>query len=163
MSEPTVQSGVALRNAVAEDEEFLLQVYASTRAEEMTLVPWSDEQKAGFVKMQFKAQHSHYHETFPDADYKIIQQGDERVGRLYVDRDDDRIHILDLTIIPAHRNQGIGAGLLGELLAEAAEKGKVVRIHVETFNPSQKLFQRLGFLPVADEGLNRLYEWQPHA
>jgi ribosomal protein S18 acetylase RimI-like enzyme len=161
MSKPEAPKEISLRDAGPEDEPFLLQVYSCTRADEMALVPWSDEQKAGFVSMQFTAQHNHYHERYPRAAYKIIQRGEVDIGRLYVDRDEESIHILDVTLIPAHRNQGIGSGLLRELLAEATDEGKVVRIFVETFNPSQNLFQRLGFSPVADEGFNRLYEWRP--
>src|SRR3712207_8583920 len=38
------------------DDEFLLDVYASTRSEELAPVPWTDEQKRAFLRMQFDAQ-----------------------------------------------------------------------------------------------------------
>ncbi len=34
-----------LRPITAEDDELLLRIYASTRAEEMAAVPWSEGQK----------------------------------------------------------------------------------------------------------------------
>jgi len=162
MNRPLAPNEISLRDASPEDEEFLLQVYYSTRADEMALVPWTDEQKAGFVRMQFDAQHSHYHESFAAADYKIVLRDEEPVGRLYVYRDGVSIQILDFTIIPAHRNQGIGSGLIQQLLAEATHESKVVRIHVETFNPSQSLFRRLGFSIIEENGFNHLLEWRPN-
>jgi len=47
---------ITLRDASVEDEGLLLEIYSSTRAKEMALVPWSDPQKEAFVKMQFQAQ-----------------------------------------------------------------------------------------------------------
>jgi ribosomal protein S18 acetylase RimI-like enzyme len=161
MNKHLAANEISLRDTCPEDEEFLLQVYYSTRADEMALVPWTDEQKAGFVRMQFNAQHAHYHQSFPAADYKIILRHDEPVGRLYVDKDGETFEILDVTIVPAHRNEGIGSGLLRQLLAEATHERKVVRIHVESYNPSQSLFQRLGFSMIEENGLNHLLEWRP--
>jgi N-acetylglutamate synthase-like GNAT family acetyltransferase len=163
MNRPLAPNEISLRDTSPEDEEFLLQVYYSTRADEMDLVPWTDEQKAGFVRMQFNAQHAHYHQSFPAADYKIVLRHEEPVGRLYVHRDAVSLQILDVTIVPAHRNEGIGSGLIQQLVAEATRESKVVRIHVESFNPSQSLFQRLGFSMIEENGFNHLLEWRPTA
>jgi len=51
---------ITLRPVTPEDETILLELYASTRADEMSLVPWSDEQKRAFVLAQFNAQQLHY-------------------------------------------------------------------------------------------------------
>lgn len=151
---------ISLRNAVGEDESLLFELYASTRADEMALVPWNDEQRKAFLTMQFSAQESYYREKFSDASFSVILRDDLPVGRFYVFRDKDEIRILDITIRPALRNSGIGTSLLSELLTEAAESRKPVRIHVETFNPSLRLFERLGFKSVAEEGFNFLMEWR---
>ena len=42
--------------------------------------------------------------------------------------------------------------------ADAKEAGKPVSIFVETFNPSLRLFQRLGFTPVQQEGFHLLLQ-----
>jgi ribosomal protein S18 acetylase RimI-like enzyme len=47
------------------------------------------------------------------------------------------------------------------VLAEAELAGKPVRIHVEQFNPAQRLYRRLGFRPVEDQGVYSLMEWVP--
>ena len=38
-------SAITLRPVVAEDEPLLLELYASTRAAEMAMVPWTREQQ----------------------------------------------------------------------------------------------------------------------
>lgn len=151
---------ITLRDIQPEDEAFLLEVYASTRAAEMSLVPWTDEQKQAFVEMQFKAQHSHYHERFPDADYKVILQDDTAVGRIYILREKEEIRILDITILPGHRNAGIGTPLIQAVMNEGARSGRAVQIYVESLNPSLQLFKRLGFSPIEETEFNYLLEWR---
>jgi RimJ/RimL family protein N-acetyltransferase len=152
---------ITLRDVRPEDEAFLLEVYASTRAEEMALVPWPEVQREAFVRMQFTAQDSHYHSKFPDADYKVILSADEPVGRIYLFRDEKEIRIIDVTVLPQRRNSGIGTGLIKTVMDEGSESARAVRIYVETVNPSQRLFARLGFVKIAEEGFNLLLEWQP--
>jgi len=151
---------ITLRDALPSDEPFLFEVYASTRAQEMALVPWDDEQRKSFLTMQFAAQHSHYQAQFPDASYSLICREEVPLGRFYVLRNEEDIRILDLTLLPEYRNGGIGTALLQNLLEEAAQSGKRVQIYVETYNPSLRLFERLGFKNIAEEGINFLLEWR---
>src|SRR5688572_11978566 len=117
---PNVLSAVTLRPAVAADEPLLLEIYASTRAEEMAMVPWTREQQDEFVKMQFAAQQEHYRKLQPDAHHDIIMLNDRPVGRLYVARTKESIEIMDITLLPQDRNSGIGSSLIKALMAEAA-------------------------------------------
>ena len=152
---------LTLRDVSVQDEPFLLAVYASTREQEMALVPWTDEQREAFVKMQFAAQHSHYHERYPNADYKLIMRDGVPVGRLYIHRSEAIINILDITILPKFRNAGIGTALLKEIIDEATASNWATQIYVENFNPSRRLFERLGFSKVGEDGFNLLLEWRP--
>jgi ribosomal protein S18 acetylase RimI-like enzyme len=161
MPEANQEMAITLRDAGPDDELFLLQVFACTRAAELAMVPWSDEQKVDFLQKQFNAQHSYYHETYPDADYKVILRDDEPVGRLYIMRDAGLTKILDVTVLPQFRNCGIGSELIRGVLDEATESDRKVHIYVETFNPSLQLFERLGFKSIAEEGINFLLEWCP--
>ena len=77
---------------------------------------------------------------------------------MYLDRTGEKFHILDITLLPEHRNRGAGSFLLGQIMAEAKEAGKPVSIFVETFNPSLRLFQRLGFTPIQQEGFHLLLQ-----
>ncbi|HTZ19129.1 MAG TPA: GNAT family N-acetyltransferase [Dissulfurispiraceae bacterium] len=144
---------IALRPSTQEDEDFLRRVYVGTRADELALVDWSDEQKGSFANMQFNAQHSYYQSIYPDADYLIILENDEPVGRLYIHEHGDEIRIIDIAVLPEHRNNGTGTALLDEILAEGRQKGKAVSIYVEKFNRALRLYLRLGFVAVEDQGV----------
>ncbi|HEY6251186.1 MAG TPA: GNAT family N-acetyltransferase, partial [Candidatus Angelobacter sp.] len=150
-----------LRPVTEADDEFLLSVYAGTRAEELALVPWTAEQKEAFVRMQFAAQKRHYAAEYPRATHDIICVDGAPVGRLYLARGAEVFHILDITVLAQHRNAGTGSCLMRELLKEAGNASKPVTIYVESFNPSLRLFERLGFQKVEDTGLMFLLTWTP--
>ena len=154
---------VALRPLTADDEPFALSVYASTRAEELAPVPWSDEQKAAFVAMQFEAQSAHYAEHYTGMSSDVIIVDDEPAGRLLVARWSREIRIVDITLLPVFRGRGIGSELLAELMDEAVEMGKALSIHVERDNRARGLYERLGFEPVGETGVYLRMEWDPRA
>lgn len=145
------------------DEAFLLALYESTREMELNLTAWNSAQREAFLKMQFAAQQQHYQTHYPHGDHRLILQGDVPIGRLYVARLSDEIRILDITILPAHRGQGIGTAILKELIEEAASAGKPLRIYVESFNPSLRLFERLGFSKTAESALQYFMEWREYS
>jgi ribosomal protein S18 acetylase RimI-like enzyme len=151
---------ITLRSATADDDAFLLSVYSSTRAEELARVPWTAEQKEAFVKMQFAAQKQHYAATYPQASHDIICLDTTAVGRIYLDRGAEAFHILDITVLPQYRNQGIGSLLLRGLLDEAGKSAMPATIYVESFNPSLRLFERLGFQKDQEKGFQFLMKWQ---
>jgi ribosomal protein S18 acetylase RimI-like enzyme len=148
-----VDSTVTLRPVTPGDTAFLTRVYASTRAEEMAIVPWTDEQKNAFVEMQFRAQDTDYHTNYPDAAYEVVLQNDTPVGRLYVHRRPEEISILDIALLPEHRGAGIGGKLLGDLIRESEAAGKPLVIYVEKYNRAQTLYRRLGFAETDDTGV----------
>jgi ribosomal protein S18 acetylase RimI-like enzyme len=150
---------VTLRPVQDSDDNFLLKVYGSTREQEMAQVPWTSEQKQQFVRMQWEAQKSHYAAQHPQACHEIICLEGDVAGRLYLDRSGGKFHILDITLLQEHRNRGAGSFLLYQIMAEAKEAGKPVTIYVETFNPSLRLFQRLGFTPIQQEGFHLLLQY----
>jgi ribosomal protein S18 acetylase RimI-like enzyme len=157
----TAAGGPNLRPAGPGDAELLYRIYASTREDELAVVPWDAPAKEAFLRTQFAAQDRYYHANFPDASYDLIVSGDEVLGRLYVDRGEAAWLVLDLALLPGHRGQGIGTQLLTEVLAEAGAASKPVQMHVEQFNPAQRLYDRLGFRQIADQGVYLLLEWQP--
>jgi ribosomal protein S18 acetylase RimI-like enzyme len=149
-----------LRTVTPEDEPFLVKVYGSARAEELAQVPWTEEQREAFVKMQFAAQQLHYRTHNPNATHDLILLDNQPIGRLYVARREQEIRILDITILPEHRGKAIGTTLIKELMREAEEAGKPLTIYVESYNPSRHLLERLGFSKIEDDGVNYLMEWK---
>ena len=150
-----------LRSVTPEDETFLYRVYACTREDELAPLNWDEDQKETFLKMQFVAQHKFYTEQFPRAEFQVILLDQEPIGRLYLDRRDDEIRLIDIALLPSHRNKGIGNSLLKDILAEGELASLPVRIHVERFNPALRLYKRLGFREMGDNGVYYLMEWSP--
>ena len=151
---------VTLRPARTEDDEFLCAVYASSREQEMAQVPWSAEQREAFIRFQFAAQQQHYQTEYPDAEHRIVLVNGQPAGRLYVDRRANEIRIMDITLLTALRGQGVGSRLIGELMEEARQARKRLTIYVESFNRSRRLFERLGFVVVEQDGFLLLFEWR---
>ncbi len=156
-----MQNAVEFRPVTLDDQEFLFQVYASTRDEELAPLGWDAAQKELFLRSQFTAQDRFYHEQFQGADFRIILLGQEPIGRLYIERREKEIRLIDIALLPAHRNAGIGTALLEDILAHGAQLGLPVRIHVEQSNPARRLYERLGFREVGENGVYYLMEWQP--
>jgi ribosomal protein S18 acetylase RimI-like enzyme len=150
---------LTLRPVLQEDEDFLFEVYVSTRTDELIQTGWDDAQKQSFLKLQFAAQRQYYEDRFPEGKHQIILVNNLPAGRIYVASSDKEIRILDLALLPQYRNAGIGTSILQNILTEAKTSGKPVRIYVESFNRSLRLFERLGFRKANEAGLHFLMEW----
>lgn len=154
-------TSVTLRPVRAGDDRFLRELYATTRERELSIVPWSEEQKAAFLTMQFDAQNQYYRTQYPDAHFDIVEIEGAPAGRLYVFATTSELRVIDIALLPQFRNKGTGGGLMRALLITAAETRRVVTIHVEVDNPARHLYERLGFVPVEQRGLYFLMRWAP--
>lgn len=152
-------AAVGFRDIAESDLPFLCQLYGSTRAAELAPVPWTDAQKAQFIQMQFDAQHAHYQQYFPQAAFLLLSCDSTPIGRLYIDRREEDIRLIDIALLPEHRNQGLGSALLRQLIDEARQTGRALSIHVEKNNPAMALYQRLGFEKTEDQGVYDLMVW----
>jgi ribosomal protein S18 acetylase RimI-like enzyme len=152
---------VNLRPARAGDDELLRRVYASVREDELAAVRWSAAEKDAFLRHQFDAQDTHYREHYEGATFDVIEVDGEPVGRLYVARWAEEIRIMDIALLPEHRGRGIGTHILRGLLEEASLTGKRVSIHVEMNNPALRLYERLGFVQAAVNGVYVRLDAQP--
>ncbi|WP_420137976.1 GNAT family N-acetyltransferase [Sphingomonas sp.] len=142
-----------LRPQVESDVGFLRDLYISIRWDELQAVPWPEENKRAFLVDQFSRQYQHYAEHYAHADFLIIEQDGEPIGRLCVDRaHPSDMRIVDIALLPQGRGHGIGTELIRALLAEARATSKVTSIHVEDQNPAKRLYSRLGFEPVRQNG-----------
>jgi RimJ/RimL family protein N-acetyltransferase len=156
-----------LRTITANDEENLYQIYASTRTEELAqLSNWTSSQKEAFLRSQFAAQHSYYQNNYKGAHFWAIEYKHQIVGRLYLHThyEEPSMRIIDITLLPAWRNKGIGTQILLALQEFAEDMDRSVTIHVESFNPAMKLYKKLGFELVSQtNGVYHLLEWKAKA
>ncbi len=144
------------------DEPLLLDIYASTRADEMDLVPdWSAEQKTTFLTQQFRAQHIYYQQMYKNKQFGILLYEEQAAGRLYLDHRADEVRIVDIALLPGFRGKGIGEGVLRGIMHEAAATGKRTTIHVERYNRARHLYDRLGFRVISEDNpVYLLMEWK---
>ena len=148
-----------LREAKPEDEQFLFDVYASTRQEELEGLGWDDNQKRDFIKMQFLARERSY----PRVDDRIIVLNERPIGRMLVDRIDSEILLRDIALLTQYRNRGLGTILIHDLMKEAAVSGKPVRLHVLATSAAVRLYERLGFSRTIEEAAYLEMKWVPAA
>ncbi len=111
--------------------------------------------------MQFHAQQTSYQNQFPNSSYQIVLMQELAVGSMLVIRNEAEIRLADIALLPEYRDRGIGGYLIQNLLVEATQAGKPVRLQVIQFNRAIQLYQRLGFSKVGDNGTHFLLEWQP--
>lgn len=162
MTQHDPRAGIALRAIAPADEEFLAALYASTRAEEMALVDWDAASVQAFLRQQFEAQQVHYQSYFPAGEHRIILRDGRPIGRIYLDRSEERLHLLDIALLPEERWRGVGGALMGDLLAEAQAAGLPITLHVYRLDARVRAwYERLGFALVGENGMYDLLEWHP--
>ncbi len=151
----------ASRSAALTDIPFLRRLYWSFRSEEMEPVPWLQEMKRAFINGQFNLQHRHYVSVFSSADFLILQDKGQPIGRLYIDSSVERWHIIDIGFLPEWRNGGRGLALLKAIQHQAQTAGASgVYLHVERRNMrAQTLYHRLEFHEVDASDTHIGMEW----
>lgn len=151
---------LSLREETPEDQAFLLEVYASTRIDELEGFGWSDDQKQAFISMQFFARER----VYPRVDNRIILLNGRPIGRMMVERGDAAILLIDIALLTEYRNAGIGSRLIQDLMKEATSAGKPIQLHVVATSPAVRLYERLGFSRIGDEEAAYLeMQWVPAA
>jgi ribosomal protein S18 acetylase RimI-like enzyme len=153
---------VSVRPADDDDRPFLFAVFASARREVLAPLGWDERAKQSFLRTQFEAEERDWR-RYRGVQDLVVLRGDQPVGRIALAEDDHEMRILDLTLLPAHRGQGIGSRLLAALLDQARRSHRTVRMHVERSNRALELCRRMGFLHAATRGGTWLMEWTAEA
>lgn len=147
MDQSLARLGLELRAAQAADEIFLRALYRSFRTAEVAAAPWPNAVISAFVDNQFALQHRHFTREFPDADFLIVMLGGEPIGRLYLHRRDDALHVVDIGLDPLWRGRGVGRALL-QWSAELARREGLARVTLAVASDNPRafaLYRRLGF------------------
>jgi ribosomal protein S18 acetylase RimI-like enzyme len=153
---------VSLRPVTDADQEFLIGVYAGTRADELAQTNWDDSQKDAFIRWQYQMQKQEYDARYPDARYDVILVDGVPAGRIWVGADDTQIRLLDIAVIREFQNRGVGTHLLRQLMDEATRDNKALRHMVFVLNDNAfRFYERLGFKTIEDLGGYKHMEWLP--
>jgi GNAT superfamily N-acetyltransferase len=131
------------RPAVAADEAFLRELYATTRPE---LAGWDDAARETIVDLQLRAQRREWEAAYPGSTDEVLLLDGRPVGRLWVAWLADACVVVDIVLLPEHRRAGVGTRVLGEVLAEADARGVPARLTAHRTNAAALAFySRLGF------------------
>lgn len=152
-----------LRPERDDDRDFRYQLFCDSRQPEFALLlaPPVYQQ---VMTHQFQAQTVSYRNDFPQARFDIIELAGERIGRMVLDRPGTMVHIVDQAIVPELRGRGIGTAIMRSLMDEAQAAGVPVRLEVASENdPSFRLYQRLGFVPIETYPFYMRLEWRSPA
>ncbi|MDO7908641.1 GNAT family N-acetyltransferase [Paenibacillus sp. JX-17] len=152
---------MVLRSAKEMDEATLLKLYSECTPD-LQHVPFPDELKVQLVQQQFLAERHFVQTHYPDADVGVIFDEGQPIGRLNVHRGPNGYRVLAIALCPAYRNRGIGTKLLGDILQEAKDNYKAVRLQAAWHNVSaRRWYENLGFKIVEDKGVCYEMEWTP--
>jgi ribosomal protein S18 acetylase RimI-like enzyme len=145
MSFPGLPSDLVLRMVGESDEEFLAELYRSTR-QDLLLMNADRSVVAQIVAMQRRAQAAGYRETFPAAQYFVLEHLSQKTGRLVVDFGADRIHLVDMALMPEAQGKGHGTIMLEVLQRKAHGQNIPVSLSVSHSNDlARRLYLSLGF------------------
>jgi ribosomal protein S18 acetylase RimI-like enzyme len=152
-----------LRPSQPGDRDFLFRLYASTRMDEIRAIGWDAVQQEAFLRMQFNAQQQWYQTTYSTAGNQIIEKDREPIGRMIVQREPDTWRLLDISLLPEHRGQGIGGELIRALINDCGNAGAVLQLQVVNTNPAQRLYIRLGFVKTGQDQIYTQMELRPQS
>lgn len=153
---------IQLRTVLPEDDDFLFEVFASTKQEEMNVLGWGETERAAFLRMQFDFQKRSYPMQYPVLDHHIILYDRQQVGRILIARTESVWQIVDIALLVQYRSNGIGGQLIRDLQQEAATVQKSIRLNVNHSNSAAyRLYTRLGFVPIAQNELQTTMVWNP--
>ncbi len=126
-----------LRLAVPEDEPFLQALFSSRS--DVALLP--EPIRSQLIAPQWQAYRAQNEAR--KAETHVILQGTNPVGAIVLaDEPDASRRIVDFTLMPSHRGQGIGRAVLSSLLENARVPW---HLRVRPNNPAKRLYERLGF------------------
>ncbi len=135
---------VRLRPITDEDDAFLLSLYVAVRAPEFAVLGLPEDQLTAFLSSQYRLQTHHYTTHYDTSRFAIVTVEDQPAGRLLVEYGDE-VRVVDISLMPPWRGQGLGTALLEDVLDQAKSAGHAVSLHVEERNPARRLYERLGF------------------
>jgi ribosomal protein S18 acetylase RimI-like enzyme len=157
------QLAVTTRPMTDDDSMLLFELYAYSRADELSRSGWATPQQRSFFRVQAQNQERYFLRHYDHLDRRTICINGFSAGRLLVDRPSHAVTIVDLALLPAFRGRGVGSLLIRCLLEEAAEDDLPVHLDLPKDNSSAAMCERLGFRCSDDLGDRWHLVWTPRA
>lgn len=158
MIEPMLINPQHLRPATSADQPFLDALYRSTRSDLLALGvgPAID----AVIAMQQKIHDSGQHAQFPQARHLLLEQDGHCVARVVLDHDVQRMHLVDIAVLPSAQRQGIASMLLRWMQQDAAAANLPLTLNVRKDNlAARNLYLKLGFMPHGGDAVFDRLHW----
>jgi ribosomal protein S18 acetylase RimI-like enzyme len=155
------RAAITLTPVTSEDHDFLLRLYQSSRGDDLRELGWSEDRISEFLGMQHEAQRKLLARDYPNILDQIVSLDGQPAGRLAVEPRPDQVRLIDLALVPEHRNHGLGTQLIRQVQEQAQSARLPLRLQVIRFNRAVGLFERLGFTRTSETGSHFHLEWNP--
>jgi len=148
---------VALRAACDRDEPFFFRLFCSILEPDFAFL--GDRERDAILNMQYRAWQRSICANWPHARHMIVTEDGEAIGRLSIARSKKELHLIEIALLPERQNRGIGSFLMKQLVKEAGDcQGPRIRLYVFRSSRAVRFYQRMGFVPVSDDGVYLLME-----
>ncbi len=132
---------ITLRPGTQDDSRFAFDVKKAALGEYVReTYGWDEEEQRRLHEQRFR----------PPATRIIMSEG-RSIGLVTVHQADDRVHLLQLFLLPEAQGKGVGTQVLAQVLDEARHAQRPVALRVLKSNPRAKAFyERHGFALVEE-------------
>ncbi|HXI24406.1 MAG TPA: GNAT family N-acetyltransferase [Pyrinomonadaceae bacterium] len=154
---------IITRPVKPEDQSFLVELYKSSRGDDLRGLGWDEQRISEFLDMQYAAQQNFYESDYRDAADELILLEDKPIGRMMIESRPHEIRCIDLGLLPEYRERGLGTEVIQKLQEKAKREKKPLRLQVIRFSRAASLFDRLGFVRTSETGTHFQMEWTPDA
>lgn len=130
---------IETRSARSDDLDFLLKLRGLTMRPHFLAsgISLSEEEDCARVLDNFEFARVILHDGAPIGLVKLVRKADPWL-------------LQQLQLLPEFQSRGIGAGVIGTVLAQAHAEGVGVELHVLKQNHARRLYERMGFTVVGE-------------
>ncbi|WP_406047383.1 GNAT family N-acetyltransferase [Kribbella sp. NBC_00889] len=136
--------GYRFRAATVADDAFVYALHQAAMGEvvEATWGPWDESVQRGFHRRSFSPER-----------LRVVMVGEVEAGVVDAHLEEAAVfYIGRIEILPRFQGAGLGSRILRDLLAAARGRGAAAaELHVLKANRARALYERLGFVVIADE------------
>ncbi len=150
----TASDVLTLRPSVAADFDYCYQILLDGMADYVTesFGGWNDDEERAIFAGKFARDI-----------YAIIEMNGLPIGCLALETLRDEFILEPIAIAPEFQGRGLGTRLLCDNLVRADRDHLPVRLRCLKSNPSKRLYDRLGFQVIEDQGVRWIMRYEPRA
>ena len=141
-----------IRPATSTDTSFLRQLHHRV---------YRDIVIRQFGSWDENAQDDWFEKGLADAEFSVVEENGEPIGAIGVRDAADRLHLVELQILPEFQGRGFGSTLLRTQIEQAQRTQRPIALRVLLENRAQSLYARHGFSISGRTDTHYLMEWQP--